>query len=67
VKPIPINTILYTRDGQRIGNAIVTDFRDGAYAIMTDYGNEAVLAEPELRAWFTFGPVNPDHKHARRL
>jgi hypothetical protein len=35
-----VGTLLTTRDGSRIGNAIVTEARGGKYSIVTDFGNE---------------------------
>ncbi len=64
-----LNTILYTRDGRVIGNALVVDRqmdqgRVVAYKIVTDYGNTAVLTRVEIDRMFFVGPVNPSHKHA---
>lgn len=52
-----INTILHTRDGGKIGNAIVTN-REGYYwEVTTDYGNKVMLTAGEIDelykiAWF---------------
>ena len=47
-----INTILHTKDGSKIGNAIVTG-RDGYYwEITTDYGNKVKLTSEEIDEQF---------------
>ena len=49
---IDINTILHTKDGRKIGNAIIIG-RSGYYWIVkTDYGNELKLTEEEIRNAF---------------
>ena len=58
-----INTILHTKDGRKIGNAIVTG-RDGYYwEITTDYGNKARFTSEEIDeqfniAWLNFSKEN---------
>ena len=52
---LDINTILHTKDGSKIGNAIVTG-REGHYwVITTDYGNTIKLTEEEVRGQFKTG------------
>lgn len=47
-----INTILHTKDGRQIGNAIIIG-KDGEYNIIkTDYGNECRLTDGELEEAF---------------
>ena len=49
---LDINTILHTKDGSKIGNAIVTG-RDGYYwEITTDYGNKVKLTSEEIDEQF---------------
>jgi hypothetical protein len=64
-----INTILYTKDGGKVGNAIIQEALavpsgDVAYQIKTDYGNKMMLTEAELYEYFRIGGVaEKDHKH----
>jgi len=67
---IPVNTILQTKDGRKVGNAIVkaidTPFY-GIHFIITDDGNHLRLKETEVRALFYIGPVaTPEHKNYRK-
>ena len=53
-----INTILHTKDGSKIGNAIVTG-RDGYYwEITTDYGNKVKLTSEEIDECFNIAWSN---------
>ena len=53
-----INTILHTKDGRRIGNAIIIG-RDGEYyVIKTDYGNELKLTYAEIKEEFNIAFLN---------
>lgn len=71
---LPINTILYTQDGRKIGNAIVIGRIDSKYNIKTDYGNDVVMSLVDIFTLFhTDNPNNDDvqkeylektHKHA---
>lgn len=48
----PINTILHTKDGRKIGNAIVIS-NEGIYNnVKTDYGNEVRLTDREIDELF---------------
>ena len=40
MESLDINTILHTKDGRKIGNAIITGREGVFWKIMTDYGNE---------------------------
>lgn len=43
------NTILHTKDGRIIGNAIIINISDtDIITVKTDYGNEATFTENEL-------------------
>lgn len=53
-----INTILHTKDGSKIGNAIVTG-REGFYwEITTDYGNKVKLTSEEIYKCFNIAWSN---------
>ena len=53
-----INTILHTKDGRKIGNAIVTG-REGYYwEITTDYGNKVKLTSEEIDEQFNIAWSN---------
>lgn len=53
-----INTILHTKSGSKIGNAIVTG-RDGYYwEITTDYGNKVKFTSEEIDEFFNIAWVN---------
>ncbi len=52
MKQIKMNTILYTKDGRKIGNAIVTNIIGNFYELKTDYGNSLKLNSQELRELF---------------
>lgn len=52
------NTILHTKDGSKIGNAIVTG-REGFYwEITTDYGNKVKLTSEEIDEYFNIAWSN---------
>jgi hypothetical protein len=75
---LKINQPLFTRDGRKIGNAIIIDKKwaevPGEYfVIMTDYGNKARLTEKEIKSLFylrnekireMLGFPQDPHKHA---
>lgn len=59
-----INTVLLTRDGRNIGNAIVQKALDDKFVIKTDYGNIVELTKKEIDDWFYIGEVaKSDHKN----
>lgn len=52
-----VNDKLYTKDGRKIGNAIVTKIRDHKdlgtlYLAITDYGNSCLLTLDEIETLF---------------
>ena len=53
---IEVNTILHTRDGRVIGNALITKSSghplQAMYEVTTDYGNKARMSEKELGKLF---------------
>jgi hypothetical protein len=53
-----INTILHTKDGSKIGNAIVTA-SDGCYLeVTTDYGNKLRFTSEEIDEYFNIAWSN---------
>ena len=55
---LDINTILHTKDGGKIGNAIVTG-REGYYwEITTDYGNKVRFTSEEIDEHFNIAWSN---------
>ena len=55
---LDINTILHTKDGRKIGNAIVTG-RDGYYwEITTDYGNKVRFTSEKIDGLFNIAWSN---------
>lgn len=49
---LDIDTVLHTKDGRRIGNAIIIG-KEGEYNIVkTDYGNECKLTDNEIHELF---------------
>lgn len=49
---LKLNTILHTRDGRKIGNAIVIGFDSDRVLIKTDYGNELKLTSDDITELF---------------
>jgi len=47
-----INTILHTKDGSKIGNAIVTGRNDFYWELITDYGNKVIFTTEEINEHF---------------
>ena len=76
---LPINTIIYTKDGRRCGNITVVGSYEVAagntsitrYTCMTDYGNEITAFESTLtnpRYFFKrTGLATPTHKYYNYL
>jgi len=52
---IDINTILHTKDGSIIGNAIVTGKNGCVWEVTTDYGNTVRLSEENIHNMFKVG------------
>lgn len=46
------NTILHTRDGRHIGNAIIQEVIESEYRIITDYGSQLSLLESQIDELF---------------
>lgn len=55
---LDINTILHTKDGSKIGNAIVTDKKDFCWELTTDYGNKVNFTEKEIENYFNIAWFN---------
>lgn len=51
-KNIEINTVLHTKDGRKIGNAIVIGYEGKYNVIKTDYGNKVRLTCDEIKEFF---------------
>lgn len=47
-----VNTVLHTKDGRRIGNAIIIGKDDKYNIIKTDYGNECKFTDEEIKECF---------------
>lgn len=72
VKTLEINTLLATRDGRLIGNAIVTNIENDFYLVKTDYGNESKFTIDDINSLFYIVEKEhisdyPPHKHAVTL
>jgi hypothetical protein len=62
-----INTILHTKDGRKIGNAIIIG-KDGEYNIIkTDYGNECKFTDKEIRECFYIAHSNFTDEQKKRM
>lgn len=58
------NVTLHTKDGRKMGNAIVTGNDEVRYFIKSDYGNEAALSPDELNELYYIGTLTDEtHKH----
>jgi hypothetical protein len=55
---LKINTILHTKDGGKIGNAIITGKIDKTWAVKTDYGNVVFLTTDEIGSLFNIAWYN---------
>ena len=71
-----INTTLYTKDGRRLGNALIVRYivryaqdpysKTETYVIKTDYGNELRMTAEQIEGSFYVGSVcSASHKHFR--
>lgn len=66
-----INTVLYTKDGRRLGNALIVRYWQDlyskpAYVVKTDYGNELTMTAEQIEGSFYVGSVcSASHKHFR--
>lgn len=47
-----INTILYTKDGRNVGNAIIVERKGKQHRLKTDYGNTLILSYNEINELF---------------
>ena len=52
------NTILHTKDGSKIGNAIVTGSDGRFWVLTTDYGNKVRLTDIEISKLFKIAWLN---------
>jgi len=72
-KSIETNRILVTRDGWKVGNAIVWQELDELivddksirnFSVVTDYGNKMTLTEDEINSLFELGDIaDKTHKY----
>lgn len=49
------NTVLHTKDGRKIGNAIIIDNEGRFNLVKTDYGSETKLTDEEIEELFYIG------------
>lgn len=49
---VGINTILHTKDGRKIGNAIVIGIEGVYFKLKTDYGNNVLFTKEEITELF---------------
>jgi hypothetical protein len=73
MKMIKLGTILFTKDGRKIGNAIVKTILYSdietiepivrAYEIETDFGNNLILTENEIRGFFRVSIQRQDYSN----
>lgn len=62
-KKYPVNTVLHTKDGRKIGNAIVIDHEENLNVIKTDYGNMCKFSDDRIQEFF-YTDKNPlDREH----
>jgi len=64
-KSLRINTILHTKDGCKIGNAIIIDKNDEYNVVKTDYGNVVKLTDKEVFDYFHIRNTSTTHKNAK--
>lgn len=53
VNKLQRNTILFIKNGVRIGNAIIVEKFGNGYKIKTDYGNDVYMSADEILDLFT--------------
>lgn len=64
-----INTVLYTKDGRWLGNALIVRYAQGPYSkptyvIKTDYGNELSMTAEQIESTFYVSSIcSASHKH----
>ena len=71
VKKYPVNTILFTKDGRKTGNAIVVGHDDRVVnlelnIVRTDYGHTSRMTNDEVASWFfskNLRPATDSHKN----
>lgn len=71
---LPINTVLYTKDGRKVGNALIVGVESSVttpelvYHCITDYGALTKFWESDLERFFTIGQLcYDDHKHRNKF
>ncbi len=64
---LTVNTVLHTKDGRKIGNAIITE-KEGSYnTIKTDYGSECRLTDKEIKECFYIAYSNLTSEEERYM
>jgi len=68
--PLVPGTVLHTRDGRRIGNAVVLEVvpdegHGPVYGLQTDFGNRLLMTGAEVRGAFRVGPAGSLDRRAR--
>jgi len=60
-----VNTVLQTKDGRKIGNAIIISHDDNYNIVKTDYGSECRLTDEEIEKLFhaPYAGLVPTTKH----
>lgn len=66
-KKYPVNSVLYTKDGRLVGNAIVIGHNNDKNIIKSDYGNIISLKDDEVERYFYSNVKSgwdiKEHKH----
>ena len=60
---LDINTILHTRDGRKIGNAIIIGREGYFWKVKTDYGNEITLTSEDIDDFFYIAWIDCNKKN----
>jgi 2-polyprenyl-6-methoxyphenol hydroxylase-like FAD-dependent oxidoreductase len=60
---LDINTILHTKDGRKIGNAIVVGREGYHWQVKTDYGNIVTFTSEEIDKHFYIAWENCSEEH----
>lgn len=61
---IPINTVLYTKDGRKVGNAIVYGYKKNKITLRTDYGSFISMSLKEIDDSF-YGDRGPHERETQ--
>jgi len=58
-KDVRDGTVLFTKDGRRIGNAVVFETNNESATVLTDFGNTKSIRLNELTRYFYIGETKP--------